>query len=102
VKLAIPILLCLIVGGLLTGWVLGRLGIAWSWLISFCAHLLARLTVALVFAAMAVEAVGLGGAWYALAAAFTVLALAALGLVGLSVWGVVRHDIPEELPWRRR
>lgn len=95
-RLALLILLCVIVGGLLVGSVLRRLGVAWGWLISFFAGLLARLTAGLCVAWTAVEAAELGGAWYGLAAALAVLALGMLALVGFLAWGVLKYGIGPE------
>jgi hypothetical protein len=96
VRLAHLILFGVIVGGLIVGSVLGRLGVAWGTWISLLAGLLARLTAAGIFALMAVAAAERGGAWYGLAAALAALALGTLGLVGLLAWGVLKYGIDLE------
>jgi hypothetical protein len=79
VHLAGLILLSVIVGGLVLGFVLQRLGVAWGATVSFFAGLLARLGAAVAFAWIAVQAVERGGAWFdALAALMGVLAIAGL------------------------
>jgi hypothetical protein len=97
VRLAALILLCVVVGALLVGSVLRRLGVAWGALISFSAGLLARLAGGLVLAGVAVRAAERGGVWYgALAAALGLLALGMLVLVGLLAWGVLKYGIDPE------
>lgn len=96
-RLAALTLLCVVVGALLVGSVLRRLGIGWGALISFSAGLLAQLAGGLVLARSAVAAAERGGIWYgALAAALGVLALGMLVLVGFLTWAVLRFGIDAE------
>jgi hypothetical protein len=96
VGLALLILLCLIVGGLVVGWVLERLGVGWGAPISFFTGLLAKLAGGLAVGAIAVGAAQRGGIWYALAAALALAALAMFALVGVLAWGVLKYGIPED------
>jgi hypothetical protein len=94
VRLAALILFCLVVGALLVGSVLRRLGVARSALISFVAGLLLRLGAGLVLAWTAFGAAERGGVWFgALAAALGVLAVGTLLLVGFLAWGLLKYGI---------
>jgi hypothetical protein len=93
VHLAGLILFCVIVGGLVLGLVLRRVGIAWGATVSFFAGLLARLGAAVAFAWIAVQAVERDGAWFdVLAVLMGVLAITGLALTGLLAWAWLRLD----------
>jgi len=85
------------VGGLVLGWILGRLGVVRGGVVSFSGGVLLRLLACLVIAWTAVTAAAHDELWLRLLAVpLGLLALGTLMLEGFRVWAALKYGVSED------